>query len=378
MRSRMYQHVFATRISPVKDTQQEFSTTAGGNRYTTSVEGTLTGFGGSFFVLDDPMKPQDAYSDTARKHLIEWHKHTLLTRLNNKIDDTIVVVMQRLHVDDYAAYLLEREGWTHLNFPAVAETEQRVQLGPQRWHVRKQGDVLHPEREPLSVLKELERSMGSMDYAAQYQQTPVAEGGNFIKLKWFPLYDQPPCPTDRDRIIVSWDTAVSAKELSSYSACVVILVRGESAYVLDVFRDRLEYPDLKRKIIEFHHRWRTYTNNYALLIENTGAGMSVIQDLKREYIHAVAIVPKEDKVIRMNAQTARIEAGSVFLPHNAPWLDDFFQEVLSFPASRYNDQIDAFSQALNYAFNRPSFEWTDVALGPKVFVGGIEITDFLH
>ena len=166
------------------------------------------------------------------------------------------------------------------------------------------------------------------------------------------------------------------KELSSYSACVVIQLRGDSAYVLDVFRDRLEYPDLKRKIIEIHRRWSTYTNNYTLLIENTGAGMSVIQDLKREHIHAVAILPKEDKVIRMNAQTARIEAGSVFLPRNAPWLDDFFREVLAFPASRYSDQIDALSQALNYIFNRPRVEWTDVALGPKVFVRGIEITDF--
>ena len=154
---------------------------------------------------------------------------------------------------------------------------------------------------------------------------------------------------------------------------MVILVRGDSAYMLDVFRDRLEYPDLKRKIIEFHHRWRTYTNNYALLVENKGSGMSLIQDLKREHIHAVAILPKEDKVIRMNAQTARIEAGSVHLPRSAPWLDDFFREVLAFPASPYNDQIDAFSQALNYAFNRPSFEWTDIGLGGKAFVGGIEI-----
>jgi len=376
MQSAMYQRIFPTRISPVKDTQQEFATTAGGYRYTTSVGGTLTGRGGNFIVLDDPIKPQDVYSEIARTHLVQWHSNTLLSRLDNKADDAIVVIMQRLHVDDFVAYLLAQGGWTHLNFPAVAETDQWVQCGPNRWHVRKQGDVLHPEREPLSVLKELERSMGSMDYAAQYQQTPVAEGGNFIKRAWFPRYDQPPCPADGDRIVVSWDTAVSAKELSSYSACMVMLVRGDSVYVLDVFRDRLEYPDLKRKIIEIHRRWSTYTNNYALLIENTGAGMSVIQDLKREHIHAVAIMPKEDKVIRMNAQTARIEAGSVFLPRNAPWLDDFFQEVLAFPASRYSDQIDALSQALNYIFNRPRFEWTDVALGPKVFVRGIEITDF--
>jgi hypothetical protein len=204
----------------------------------------------------NPIKPQDVYSDSVRTHLIQWHSNTLLSRLDNKADDAIVVVMQRLHVDDFVAHLLDQGGWIHLNLPAVAETEQRVQLGPQRWHVRNRGDVLHPEREPLSVLKEWERGMNPMNYTAQYQQTPVPEGGNFIKRVWFPLYDQPPLPADGDRIIVSWDTALSAKELSSYSACVVIQVRGDSAYVLDVFRDRLEYPDLKRKVIELHRRWK--------------------------------------------------------------------------------------------------------------------------
>jgi hypothetical protein len=192
MQSRMYQRVFPTRISPVKDTQQEFATTGGGYRYTMSVGGTLTGRGGNFIILDDPIKPQDVYSESARTHLMQWHSNTLLSRLDNKAHDAIVVVMQRLHVDDFVAYLLDQGGWTHLNLPAVADTEQRVQLGPQRWHLRKPGDILHPEREPLSVLKESERTMGSMDYAAQYQQTPVAEGGNFIKRIWFPIYDSHP------------------------------------------------------------------------------------------------------------------------------------------------------------------------------------------
>jgi len=109
-----------------------------------------------------------------------------------------------------------------------------------------------------------------------------------------------------------------------------------------------------------------FTSDYALLIEDKGSGMSLIQDLKTEHIHAVAVHPKEDKVIRMNAQTARIEAGSVLLPRRAHWLDDFFQEVLAFPASRHTDQIDALSQALNHAFNRrpPAFV---VGLSSEVF-----------
>ena len=172
---------------------------------------------------------------------------------------------------------------------------------------------------------------------------------------------------------MSWDTALSAKELSSYSACAIVHVRGESAYLLDVFRNRLEYPELKRKVIEYHQRWRPYINNYALLIEKMGSGLSLIQDLKRQHIHAVAIQPKGDKVIRMNAQTARIEAGSVFLPRKAPWLDKFFQEVLAFPVSRHADQIDALSQALNYAFNRNRPDFVMPGLGSECPVGGVEL-----
>jgi predicted phage terminase large subunit-like protein len=82
-----------------------------------------------------------------------------------------------------------------------------------------------------------------------------------------------------------------------------------------------------------------------------GSGISLIQDLKHDNIHAIAIKPEGDKVIRMSAQTARIEARSVFLPRSAPWLDEFRQELLAFPASRHTDQIDAFSQALDHAFN---------------------------
>jgi predicted phage terminase large subunit-like protein len=120
---------------------------------------------------------------------------------------------------------------------------------------------------------------------------------------------------------------------------------------LDVLRDRLEYPALKRKVIEIHQQWRLTSRNYALLIENKGSGMSLIQDLRQLNIHAIRIVPDGDKMMRMNRQTARIEAGSVLLPECAPWLDDFRTEMMAFPAGRYNDQVDALSQALDRAFN---------------------------
>jgi phage terminase large subunit-like protein len=180
--------------------------------------------------------------------------------------------MQRLHLDDLVGHLLEQEGWTHLNLPAIAETEQQIPVGQGRFYLRRPGEVLHPEREQRAVLDEFKRSMGSLDFAAQYQQEPVAEGGNLIKWDWFKFYQEPPAQQSGDRIIVSWDTALSSKELSSYSACVVLHVKGETAYVLEVIRERLEYPDLKRKVIAVYRQWRNACSRFELVIENKGSG----------------------------------------------------------------------------------------------------------
>ena len=93
----------------------------------------------------------------------------------------------------------------------------------------------------------------------------------------------------------------------------------------------------------------------SLLIEKKGAGLSLIQDLRRENIHAIGVDPDGDKILRMAAQTAPIEAGAVHLPSHAPWLDEFKKEVLSFPKGRHDDQIDALSQGLQRAFTpKPS------------------------
>jgi len=350
MHSPLYHRIFPqTRISPSKDTETEIMTTAGGLRLTTSVGGTLTGRGGNLLIIDDPLKPQDAQSESARESLKQWYSSTLLSRLDHKSEGSIIVVMQRLHPDDLVGHLLEQGGWTHLNLPAIAETECSISLGMNRFHHRRIGDLLHPERENEIALAELKRVMGSMEFAAQYLQAPIPIGGNLIKWSWFKIYDSPSSPKSGDRLIVSWDTAMTSNQLSDFSACVVLLVRGETVYLLDVIRARLEYPDLKRTVILQHKRWRQSPASYSLLIEKKGSGQSLIQDLYRENIHAIGIKPDGDKILRMAAQAAPIEAGAVHLPRNAPWLDEFKNEILSFPKGRHDDQVDALSQGLQRA-----------------------------
>jgi predicted phage terminase large subunit-like protein len=234
--------------------------------------------------------------------------------------------------------------------PAIAEEESIVQLSLNRSHKRWVGDLLHPERESQAALDELKATMGSMEFAAQYQQAPVPIGGNLIKWLWFKSYERPPTPQPGDTLIVSWDTALSSSQLADYSACVVLLARRGTIYILHVVRARLEYPDLRRVVLEQHHRWRPFASNYVLLIERKGSGLSLIQDLQRERIYPIGVDPDGDKIMRMAAQTAPIEAGVVHLPTQAPWLDDFKKELLSFPLSKHDDQIDALSQALQRAY----------------------------
>jgi hypothetical protein len=208
MNSSWYRRVFpATRISKEKNTEAEVTTTRGGYRLTTSIDGTLTGRGGDIIIIDDPLKPVDALSDAKRERVNQWYFNTLLSRLDDKQVGAVIVVMQRLHMNDLSGALLdESEEWTQLKLPAIAEVDEQIAIGNNRFHKRRTGDVLHPTREPQSSLETLQAQSGSDIFAAQYQQSPVPPGGAMIKRAWVRRYEQLPTPQDR-RVIQSWDTA---------------------------------------------------------------------------------------------------------------------------------------------------------------------------
>jgi len=349
MESAWFKRLFPqTRLDPRKNTETEFETTARGYRLGTSVGGTLTGRGGNLILIDDPMKPAEAMSETRRASVAEWYDSTLSSRLDRKTEDAIVLIMQRLHVDDLVGHVLEKgTPWTHLNLPAIADVPQEIELGPGRVYRREVGELLHPEREPLSALEDLKAAMGSQAFSAQYQQRPVPPEGALIRQAWFRFYRGMPTPQPGDVIVQSWDTASKADKTSNYSVCTTWLQRKNNEYyLLDVLRIRLEYPDLKRKILSHAKAHGAKT----ILIEDASSGAALIQDLRREgTIRPIAIKPEGDKIVRLEAQTAVIEAGHVLLPEEAPWLADFLNELLAFPHGRFDDQVDSLSQFLTYA-----------------------------
>jgi len=191
--------------------------------------------------------------------------------------------------------------------------------------------------------------MGSAAFSAQYQQSPVPPGGNMINWEWFKWYD--PSDLTVDDIVISWDTAMKATELSDYSVGTVWGVRGDLYYLLDLVQARLDFPALKRMVIEVYDRWAAQQKP-TILIEDAGSGTGLIQELYGYDIPAVAIRAEGDKVMRMSAPSAKIESGAVHLPRHAPWLDDLKSELLAFPLGVHDDQVDSISQALNW-LSRP-------------------------
>ena len=344
-----YKALFPARFMPDKKSVNDFMTTNMGFRMSTSVGGVLTGRGANIIIIDDPMKPDEALSQTQRKRVNDWYDNTLVSRLNNKNTGCIIIIMQRLHQDDLVGHVLEQEAWEVVNFPAIAEEDYNCliesPLGKKRYK-REAGSALHPERESLGMLAEIRQRMGEYNFLSQYQQTPIPVGGAMVKSSWLRYYEPDEKPAAFDFIVQSWDTASKVSELSDYSVCVTIGKKGNQCYLLNVFRRRMEYPELKRAVLEQAKLYKPST----ILIEDKSSGIQLIQELKREGLNSIKAYDPlgNDKIMRLHAQTATIENGCLVLPRQAHWLADYVQELTSFPGAKYDDQVDATTQALEW------------------------------
>jgi len=239
--------------------------------------------------------------------------------------------------------LLEQGGWVHLNLPAITEEDQSIDISPSLKHHRIKGTALHPSRQSLPVLGQLKREMGSYTFAAQYQQTPAPAGGGLIKNDWFQYYDEPLSKQKGDQIYQSWDTASKDSELSDYSVCTTWLKRRVDLYLLNVHRAKHDFPALRKAVFAQYRLYKADT----LIIEDKGSGISLIQDLRANGVYPKTFKPNTDKVTRMSNETPVIEAGHVWLPKRAPWLEGYLHELTRFPNAKHDDQVDSTSQALN-------------------------------
>jgi predicted phage terminase large subunit-like protein len=325
-----------------RETDREIVTTKRGKRIATSIEGTLTGLGGNLFIVDDPLKSSDAMSESVRARVLEWYRSSLLPRADDKSKARIVVVMQRVHQNDLAGYLQEQGGFEVLSLPAIAQRDETFELDDCRTYTRQKGELLHPDHEPADVLIELKRQMGPIAFSAQYQQSPIPPGGTILKKKWLTKYDAITYQRGDD-VIMSWDIALSEMETGDYSACVVMLVRKEVFYILEVLRGRFPFEALKRKVGYVQHR---FGSSATLLIEDSPISRGLIQSLRELSINVTPYKPDTDKRSRAIAQSDLFAGGSVRFPRQAGWLEELTSELLAFPGGRHDDQVDALIQGL--------------------------------
>jgi predicted phage terminase large subunit-like protein len=328
-----------------------------GFRKTSSVGGALTGLGGDLFIIDDPQKPVDAQSQPLRDQMNQWFSNTLISRLDNKEKSAIIVVMQRVHLGDLTGYLTETsDRWTVLSLPAIAEVDERIQIGDSKFHPRCAGEALHESYESLATLEKLRREMGTEAFNAQEQQAPVPPGGAMIQRRWLRYYDTPPERSSSARIIQSWDCAGKEGAQNSWSVCTTFLHDRDNYYLLDEARGRFNYPKLRQTALACAERY----NPTVILIEDASAGIALAQDLREAGQFRVQSIPvHHDKETRLYVQAAKFEAGRVYFPKHAPFLAEFEAELLTFPQGKHQDRVDSLTQALafdNYGYDE-SLSW---------------------
>ena len=353
----------------------DWRTTMGGTYYATGIGGSTTGRAATLLLVDDPIKArEEADSATQRNKTWSYYVSALTTRKQPEPDGTSaieIVILTRWHPDDVAGRLMDtddwREGaWHHINFPAIRKVDTHVKksvaelpeddprfipqgqlskVSPSKRHYYDESEeALWPERFPLDELKKRER-LDPREFASLYQQSPFIQGGNIIKDSWWQWDDDKP---DCTQLIIAADTAFKKTEQADYSVLLVMgLDRNGDMHVLDLIRNKYDFPELKRVCVQVNARWRGHGLR-GLYIEDKASGQSLIQELRNQT--GVAVIPYKvstDKVSRLNAVTPLIEGGRVFLPRSAHWLDDFMLECQAFPNGTNDDQVDALSMGLD-------------------------------
>ena len=355
-----------------------WKTTSGGVYYGVGMGGTTTGRGANLLIVDDPVKNRnEAESTAARNTNWNFYVSALVNRKQPERDGTPpieIIILTRWHPDDLAGRLMETNEWKngewmHVVYPAIkkvkGEPVMRCDLPPDhpmyrdkewlrntsyenRYYSPETEVALWPERFPIAELHKL-KALNEREFASLYQQTPYVQGGNLIKSTWFRRYDQ---PLDRyNAIILCADTAFKANTQSDYS---VIMAGGLTPegdiHILDVARNKWEFPQLKRVLVGHNLKWRG-KGLRGIYVEDKASGQSLIQEMRSN--SGMSVIPWSakgygtDKVARANAVTPLIEGGRVYLPNNAVWLETFIEEVQTFPASKHDDQVDALTMLID-------------------------------
>ena len=343
-------------IKANKDSKKAWGTDQGGVFYATAAGGPITGFGagklddfegdngfGGAIIIDDPLKPDDAYSDPKRKGVNRRWDETIKSRFNST-KTPCIVIMQRLHEEDFCGTLLKDEEYNfrHLVLPAI------VDEGLPTEH------ALWTQKHSLDALKAMQKKNTYM-FSGQMQQRPSPLGGGILKGSWFGRYTVVP-PLKYRAVFI--DTAQKAKQHNDYQVAELWGI-GEDGYLylLDVMRDKFEAYELEVKVPDFWNKHRADKNGRLryMAVEDKSSGTELIQKIRRKIkpvipVREIPRGPAANKLTRVMDVQGYIESGYVKIPQDAPWVHDFVTECEAFTADdthAHDDQIDPMCDAIS-------------------------------
>jgi len=338
--SQEYQEIFPTKMSADSKAAGRWNTSKGGDYFAIGVGGAVTGKGADILIIDDPHSEQEAMQGNPAVYdrVYEWYSSGPRQRLQP--GGSIVIVMTRWSKRDLtgqivnAAMKKDLEEWEVIELPALLPS------GKPLWQEFWRQEELEAIKAELPVSK----------WEAQYQQNPTSEEGAIIKREMWKVWevDRPP---QVDYIIQSWDTAFEKSNRADYSACTTwgVFYRDvegsevANIIVLDAFKERMEFPELKRTAFEFWKEWNPDT----LIVEKKAAGAPLIYEMRRMGIPISEYTPSKgsDKIARVNAVSDLFASGMVWRP-DTRWADELVEELASFPNGDHDDLVDSTTQAL--------------------------------
>ncbi len=355
LESPWYQKLFPnTKLVSDQNTKKRFVTTERGARYAAGVGGTITGHGGDYLIVDDPLNAKEQDSVVIRESANRWHDRTWTTRLNDPKTGVMILIMQRLHMNDLTGHLLEQGGWEHLKIPLIAEEDKLYDFGRFK-RLFKEGETLHPERIGELEIASLKRQLGPYGFAGQYQQTPSPEGGGEFRREWIEYYDKIDIPSLNLYMFI--DPANSKKSTSDYTViCMLGLGPDENVYLVDMVRDKLNLKEREDMIFQMHRRYRpklVVYEKYGMQIDADFMRQAMEHRNYRFYIEEVGgILRKEERIKRLQTY---FSDHRVYLPrvlHKTNYegkvvdiVQEFIEEEYSaFPVGLHDDMMDAMSR----------------------------------
>ncbi len=364
LESDWYKQNFGIVLSGDNNQGSEYSNTQGGARYSVGITGTITGRHADFIIMDDLLSASDATSEVELEKVNNIYDDVIPSRLIEPKKSVKIIICQRLSNKDIIGHIeSRREHYEKIILPEEYEgpryTSDYPELNDPR---KKEGELLWPERMGMKEVSERKINMSTLGYSGQYQQRPVPAGGHVFQRDWFMHRIMNENIVGR---IISIDTSFGTSKVGDYSTFITFEIRSDySVFVRDLFRARLEYPQL---VVEAERVATQYAYKLKkILVESKVSGISLIQSLNQSSlaIHQLEanlgilrgtliapITPTENKYARANLVSNFCEKGMVYLPppsEAAPWLSVLEDELFAFPMGMNDDVVDAFSQGLHF------------------------------